>query len=135
MATRKRLSPHFVVEEFDCKDGTKVAERDYNGLEYLCKTYLEPLRAKFGMVTVHSGFRTVLYNAKIGGASKSFHIYTIHDGNDQAADVSCVRGTPAQWHATLNWIRKTKRGGRGGLGLYSNFVHVDLRDYKSDWRG
>jgi uncharacterized protein YcbK (DUF882 family) len=135
MATRKRLSTHFVVEEFDCKDGTKVMARDYNGLSLLCKTYLEPLRAKFGVVRVHSGYRTASYNRKIGGATKSYHIYTIHDGNDQAADISCARGTPAQWHAALNWLRKTKMGGRGGLGLYSNFCHVDLRDYKSDWRG
>jgi len=135
MATRHRLSTHFVVEEFDCKDGSKVMARDYNGLALLCKTYLEPLRAKFGIVTVHSGYRTIAYNRRIGGASKSFHIYTIHDGNDQAADVSCVKGTPAQWHATLNWLRNNKMGGKGGLGLYSSFCHVDLRDYKSDWRG
>jgi len=135
MATRHRLSTHFVVEEFDCKDGSKVMARDYNGLALLCKTYLEPLRAKFGIVTVHSGYRTIAYNRRIGGASKSFHIYTIHDGNDQAADVSCVKGTPAQWHATLNWLRNHKMGGKGGLGLYSSFCHVDLRDYKADWRG
>jgi len=135
MATRKRLSTHFVVEEFDCKDGTKVMARDYNGLSLLCKTYLEPLRAKFGVVHINSGYRTIAYNRKIGGATKSYHIYTIHDGNDQEADISCARGTPAQWHATLNFLRKTKMGGRGGLGLYSNFCHIDLRDYKSDWRG
>ncbi len=135
MATRKRLSTHFVVEEFDCHDGSQVMKRDYDGLTLLCKTYLEPLRAKFGPVTINSGYRTAAYNRKIGGASQSFHVYTIHDGNDQAADVTCAKGTPAQWHSTLNWIRNNKMGGKGGLGLYSNFVHVDLRDYKSDWRG
>jgi uncharacterized protein YcbK (DUF882 family) len=135
MSTRHRLSPHFVVEEFDCHDGTKVMARDYNGLEYLCKTYLEPLRRKYGSVTVNSGFRTAAYNRRIGGASQSFHIYTIHDGNDQAADITCARGTPADWHRTLNWIRQHKRGGKGGLGLYRTFVHCDIRDYKADWRG
>jgi len=135
MATRKRLSPHFTVEEFDCKDGSKVMARDYDGLSLLCKVYLEPLRQKYGSVKIHSGYRTKAYNARIGGASNSYHVYTIHDGNDQAADISCVRGTPAQWHSTLNWIRKNRMKSKGGLGLYSNFVHVDLRDYKSDWRG
>src|SRR4051794_37144855 len=135
MATRHRLSKHFVVEEFDCHDGTKVQRRDYDGLEYLCRKFLEPLRAKYGEVKVHSGFRTQSYNRKIGGARTSFHIYTIHAGNDQAADVSCARGTPKQWHAFLSKIRANKRGGKGGLGLYSTFVHVDIRDYKSDWRG
>lgn len=135
MATRKRLSKHFTVEEFDCHDGTRVSSRDYNGLEYLCKAFLEPLRAKYGQVTIHSGFRTKAYNARIGGASNSMHIYTQHDGNDQAADISCRKGGPKDWHRTLNAIRHRKRGGKGGLGLYSSFVHVDIRDYKADWRG
>jgi uncharacterized protein YcbK (DUF882 family) len=135
MATRHRLSKNFTVEEFDCHDGTKVQRRDYNGLEYLCRVYLEPLRKKYGRVTINSGFRTASYNRKINGASQSYHIYTIHDGNDQAADVRCARGTPADWHRTLNWLRRTKRNGRGGLGLYRTFVHVDIRDYAADWRG
>ena len=135
MATRHRLSKHFTVEEFDCHDGTKVQKRDYGGLEYLCKQYLEPLRDKYGPVKINSGYRTKSYNAKIGGASNSFHIYTIHDGNDQAADITCRKGGPRDWHRTLNAIRNRKRNGRGGLGLYGTFVHVDLRDYKADWKG
>lgn len=133
--TRHRLSEHFVVEEFDCHDGTKVMKRDYAGLEYLCKVYLEPLRQRYGTVTILSGFRTKSWNANVGGASRSYHIYTIHDGNDQAADVKCARGTPVDWHRTLNWIRNHRRNGRGGLGLYRTFCHLDLRDTKADWRG
>lgn len=135
MPTRHRLSTHFVVEEFDCHNGAKVQTRDYNGLAYLCKQYLEPLRAKFGPVTVNSGFRTEAYNASIGGAKNSFHVYTNHDGNDQAADVRCARGNPAQWRNFLAGIRARKRSGKGGLGLYNTFVHVDIRDYKADWSG
>jgi uncharacterized protein YcbK (DUF882 family) len=135
VATRHRLSKHFVVEEFDCHDGTKVSSRQYNGLEYLCKVYLEPLRAKYGSVKINSGYRTVAYNRRIGGASQSFHIYTIHDGNDQAADITCSKGGPRDWHRTLNALRERERGGKGGLGLYPRFVHVDIRDYKADWRG
>jgi uncharacterized protein YcbK (DUF882 family) len=135
MATRHRLSKHFVVEEFDCHDGTKVQKRDYDGLEYLCRKFLEPLRAKYGAVSVHSGFRTTSYNRSVGGASNSFHVYTAHDGNDQAADISCARGNPTQWHAFLRKIRSDKRNGKGGLGLYSTFVHCDIRDEQADWKG
>jgi uncharacterized protein YcbK (DUF882 family) len=135
MATRHRLSKHFTVEEFDCHDGTKVMRRDYKGLEYLCRVYLEPLRKKYGSVHINSGFRTKRYNASIGGASNSMHVYTIHDGNDQAADIVCARGTPRQWHRTLNRLRRRKRNGRGGLGLYPSFVHVDIRDYPANWKG
>jgi uncharacterized protein YcbK (DUF882 family) len=135
MATRHRLSSHFVVEEFDCHDGSCVGGRDHNGLEYLCRKFLEPLRARFGPVHVNSGFRTVSYNRSVGGASNSFHIYSIHDGNDQAADITCQRGSPRLWHAFLADIRDRKRSGNGGLGLYPGFVHVDIRDSRADWRG
>jgi uncharacterized protein YcbK (DUF882 family) len=135
MATRRRLSPHFTVEEFDCHDGTKVQPRDYDGLEYLCRVYLEPLRKKYGPVHINSGYRTRTYNASIGGAKNSYHVYTEHDGNDQACDFTCSRGTPREWHATCAWIRRTKRNNKGGLGLYASFVHTDLRDFKADWTG
>lgn len=135
MATRHRLSPHFVVEEFDCHDGSKVQRRDYAGLEALCRIYLEPMRAKYGPVKVMSGYRSRAHNAAVGGARNSFHVYTIHDGNDQAADIICARGNPTQWASTLNWLRNHKRNGKGGLGIYSTFCHIDMRDYKANWRG
>lgn len=134
MATRHRLSPHFVIEEFDCRDGTKCREADHVGLEYLCRTYLEPLRKKFGPVHINSGYRSKAYNAKIGGAAKSFHIYDEHS-NDQACDITCQKGTPRQWHSTAAWIRTNKRSGRGGLGLYDRFVHIDLREQTANWKG
>lgn len=133
--TRHRLSKHFVVEEFDCKDGTKVRPREYDGLEYLCRQFLEPMRRRFGACSVHSGFRTRSHNANVGGEDRSYHIYPDHDGNDQAADVSFARGTPSQWHAMANAIRRRKRNGRGGLGLYRTFVHLDIRDFAANWRG
>ena len=88
-----------------------------------------------GACTSTAGYRTASYNARIGGASASYHVYTIHDGNDQAADITCAQGTPRDWHRTLAWLRSNKRGGRGGLGLYSTFVHVDIRDYPANWTG
>lgn len=137
MKTRHRLSAHFVIEEFDCKDGTKVRPREFSGLEYHCRQYLEPMRKKFGPCSVHSGYRTPDYNRRVGGVSGSYHIYPEHDGNDQAADVSFARGNPEAWGAFANNIRKTKRNGRGGIGIYptKGFVHIDLRDYQADWRG
>ena len=59
--------------------------------------YLEPMRKRTGRVTIHTGYRTRAYNARIGGASKSYHVYTMHDGNDQAADIRCAKGNPTQW--------------------------------------
>lgn len=133
--TRHRLSKHFVIEEFDCKDGTKVKSREYDGLRYLCRQYLEPMRRQFGPCTVHSGYRTKSWNAQVGGEPNSYHLYPYHDGNDQAGDVSFAQGTSEQWAAFANSIRQRKRGGRGGIGIYRTFVHLDIRDYAANWRG
>jgi uncharacterized protein YcbK (DUF882 family) len=130
-----QLSKNFHSREFNCKDGTPCPRRDYNGLEYLCKTFLEPLRREFGRVTIHSGYRTRAHNARVGGEPNSFHIYTMHDGNDQAADITCERGRPSDWHRKLARIRARRRDGKGGLGLYRTFVHVDIRDFPANWRG
>ena len=131
----KQLTKHFNTREFDCKDGTPVPRRDYNGLEALCRQYLEPMRKKYGRCTIHSGYRTIRHNAAVGGASQSYHCYSRGDGNDQAADVSFAKGNATDWHRTANWLRARKRNGRGGLGKYDSFIHIDLRDFRADWRG
>lgn len=123
-----RPSPNFTYSEFACKDGTPVPKAAYPALEHLCKTYLEPLRAEFGPVYITSGYRHAAYNRAIGGASMSVHIYDYPGRNGQAvaADVTCQRGTPAQWAKFLDRLNP------GGLGTYSSFVHVDNRQLM-DW--
>ncbi len=76
MATRKRLSKNFTIEEFDCHDGTHVPAAAIPALEELCEYILEPLRAKYGPCTVMSGYRTRSYNANTRGSARySQHIY------------------------------------------------------------
>ena len=139
MSTRHRLSEHFVVEEFDCRDGTKVPSRYYKDLERLCHQYLEPLRKKFGSCHVNSGFRTSAYNARIGGARFSFHVYTDRaPGSGVAADVTFARGSVRDWHSYAKRLRSWRRsGGKGGIGYYpqGGFIHVDNRPYAADWYG
>jgi hypothetical protein len=133
--TRHRLSKHFVVEEFDCHDGTKVAKRDYNGLEYLCRVFLEPLRAKYGRVHVNSGFRTAKLQPQ--DRRRVAELPHLHDPRRQRPGRrrDLLKGDPRGWHAYLNSIRRKERGGKGGLGLYSSFVHVDIRDTQANWKG
>lgn len=136
--TRHQLSRNFVVEEFDCKDGTKVPPRYHKALQLLCETYLEPLREKYGICRVHSGFRTTLYNKAVGGASASFHVYTDRSPIEGVAvDVSFARGSVSRWHRSARWLRWRKRKGAGGIGYYprGGFIHLDTRTYNADWEG
>lgn len=120
-----RPSDNFAYSEFNTKDGTPVPTASYPALDHLCQTYLEPLRARFGAIYITSGHRHRAYNAAIGGASQSIHIYD-YPGRPQdavAADIVCATGTPAQWAAFLETLNP------GGLCAYpaSGFVHVDNR--------
>jgi hypothetical protein len=117
----------FRISEFDCKDGTPVPKAAYPALERLCEQVLEPMRARFGACHVNSGYRHRRYNAAIGGASQSEHIYDLTPAS-VAADVTFARGTPAQWAAHARQL------GKGGVGQYRSFVHVD-NGPRRDWWG
>ena len=122
-------SPNFSYAEFDCHNGEKVPAHAKAGLDALCTDVLEPLRAKYGPCTVLSGYRPPAYNASIGGATNSYHLYT--EGRPPAADVTFGKGSPSDWAATA------AENGADGIGTYegSNFVHVDQRGYTSRWSG
>jgi zinc D-Ala-D-Ala carboxypeptidase len=95
-------------------------------LRSLCQEWLEPLRDRFGRVTVHSGHRSAAWNRAVGGAPLSQHVYGEH-GYGVAADVSCERGTPREWFEFLD------RLGAPALGLYDTHVHVDNRRQHARW--
>jgi hypothetical protein len=143
-ATRHRLGPHFVVEEFDSRDGARVPPRHERALRELVHWWLEPLRSEFGPVTVHSGYRSASHNLAIGGASRSVHLLTTpmpnyhgrHALMAAAADVTCAEGSPELWagwaatHRTPHQFLSSRR--RGGIGRYPTFVHLDT-GARRDW--
>jgi uncharacterized protein YcbK (DUF882 family) len=99
----------------------------------------------FGRVTVHSGYRTAAHNLAVGGAKQSVHMLTTALPDRPrgsvtvaaAADVSCATGDPQRWS---DWAREHRQRhhhlawqGRGGVGQYSSFVHLDTASVR-DWR-
>ena len=133
---RNQLTKNFKATEFYCNDGSAVPTAARPALIKLCEVYLEPLRTKFGPCLVNSGYRHVLYNAMIGGAKQSQHIYEM-GFESVAADIRFGKGTPAQWAAYARGLRTQRNNGNGGVGRYdqAGFVHVDNRLYKCDWQG
>lgn len=139
MATRKRLSPNFTIEEFDCNDGRRVPESSIPALKELCVHMLEPLRSKYGSCTVLSGYRHDAYNQGVGGAQFSQHVYD-QGPSSVAADVRFKKGSVAQWTKSARWRFNTKsvwrKRSRGGSGRYlrSGFIHVDSGP-RRNWSG
>lgn len=121
-----KISEHFTLSEMACKDGSDavlVAE------ELMKK--LEKLRSYGNFtITINSGYRTVAYNKKIGGATGSLHT------KGYAADI-IVRKDGEIVNGKLVCCLAQSLG-FGGIGYIStNAVHVDARlsgSYRGDER-
>lgn len=120
-------SPHFRFDEFNCREGGPVPSYMYPHLRALCKDVLEPMRAEFGPAHVNSGHRWRFYNIKIGGALNSFHEYEMRK-SQPASDVTFANGSPSEWAAYARQL------GKGGVGQYTTFCHVDTGP-RRDWWG
>lgn len=79
-AASRRLSEHFTLGEFT-RSGTAIRCRvenvptaaDVARLEALCLNVLEPLRRRFGVLRVTSGYRSERLNSLVGGVATSQH--------------------------------------------------------------
>lgn len=117
----KMLSPHFKVREFACKDGS-----DTIFISPELVNVLEQIRTYFNApITINSGYRTVPYNKKVGGATYGQHQYGL------AADIVVKGHTPAE----VAKYAETILVGTGGIGIYGSFTHIDVRAVKSRWNG
>lgn len=119
----QKITEHFTLEEFHCKDGTPYPkEWIRDRLISLCKLYLEPIRAAFNKpITITSGYRTKAYNNKVSKSKFSQHI------QGRAADFK-VAGVPARKVAEK--VKEMMTKGiipKGGIGTYPSWTHVDSR--------
>ena len=115
-----RLSPHFTREEFACNH---CGQLPYDPPQPLLDL-LESVRTHFNAPTiVLSGYRCETHNKNVGGAKKSKHLKGI------AADIAVKDVHPHLVHAYLAKILK----GKGGLGKYPTFTHVDVRGTPARW--
>jgi hypothetical protein len=119
-AQRNQPSEHFTYAEFDCNDGTPHPEASEPAIKALCEQVLEPQRSRFGTVHINSGYRTPAYNAAIGGATNSVHIYSAHPAA-VAADHTCASGSATDWF-------NNTAGKADGRGRYGSFHHADNRN-------
>jgi hypothetical protein len=146
--TRHSLSPNFIIEEFDCRDGSEVPARLERDIALLVAVWLQPMRDEFGPLHVVSGYRTPQHNKRVGGARFSVHLLRTdlpaRKGGSvaKAAAGDIVGRRPgATPRALAAWARRHRarhaqlgRAGRGGIGEYATFVHVDTGPLR-DWRG
>ena len=128
-----RLSEKFSLQEFTKSqtairqgiDNTPGEEHLANAKE-LFSNVVQPVRDKFGVTVINSGYRGPALNEAVGGASKSQHC------KGQAVDIECP-GTPN--FDVADWIQENLDFAQLILEFYtpgipdSGWVHVS---YKSD---
>jgi uncharacterized protein YcbK (DUF882 family) len=112
----RQISLHFTEDEFRCKCCGMII------VNPILIRQLEALRHALGdkPINVSSGYRCLNHNRAVGGSPRSQHLY----GN--AADIYVSGISPKEL---------AKQAGEffDGIGIYEDFVHVDVRGYPARW--
>jgi hypothetical protein len=156
-----RVSPHFTLKQFLCKEDTTRSFPKYvllkERLPLKLEAVLERVNAMgFAVETLHvmSGFRTPFYNHAIGDAKYSMHqwggaadVYVDPLKNDRMADLNHDGQVDIQdsrlLYDEIERLLASKELARfqGGLAFYPGtsahppFVHVDVRGTAARWKG
>ena len=113
------LCTNFKVREFRCQDGSDVILIHPDLVKVLQK-----IRTHFARpVKLNSAYRTPSHNKKVGGETFSQHQY------GTAADVVVTGVSPKKVAQYVETLLPNK----GGIGIYSNFTHIDCRSKKARW--
>lgn len=131
-------SEHLTWAEMACKDDPDPAKRTPYPHEWrsdraveLAKAF-ERIRELCGFpLIVNSGYRTAVYNDRIGGAAKSQHV------EGRALDLCPSPNTkPNRQKLKLAAYKARDEGLFTGIAIYPSFVHIDVRPgRKVTWQG
>lgn len=123
-----KLTNNFSRQEFDCKDGTIVPAKYLSNVKELADN-LQVLRDYLNVpVSVTgSGYRTIVHNKKIGGAKNSQHLTA------SGADINADSYNPKQLAEAIELLILKGKMKQGGIGVYNEFVHYDIRGTKARW--
>lgn len=124
-----QLTENFALHEFRCNDGTDVPAEYMDNVQLLADN-LQIIREEINkpMILI-SGYRSPEYNKSIGSRPTSQHRLA------KAADIVIKDIAPVElWKIILRLI-KEKKIHSGGVGLYTTFVHYDVRGRNARWYG
>lgn len=123
----QKLSKSFSIEEFNSKDGAEMPPDVLENIKKLAKN-LQVIRDEIGKpIKINSAYRSPAHNKAVGGVKNSMHV------KGKAADIVVTGVTPTQLAAVIFKLIEQKKISQGGVGIYPNFVHYDIRGTKARW--
>lgn len=118
-------TPNFSRRELACKCGCKPIPAGIDANLARLARALQELRDLAGVpLIVTSGYRCPAHNQAVGGAPGSQHMHGL------AADIWSKHLTPKE---LADLAEKIPAFANGGIGLYSRWVHVDVRNGRARW--
>jgi uncharacterized protein YcbK (DUF882 family) len=121
-----KLTNNFNLNEFN-KHNFPLTETILRNIQELAKN-LQVLRDEVKKpIKITSGYRDPSFNKKIGGATQSRHI------TGQAADLKIEGYTPKQVASIIEKLIAAGKMKQGGLGIYSTWIHYDVRGTAARW--
>lgn len=123
-----KLTKNFNRQEFDCKDGTIVPEKYLKNVQEVADN-LQVLRnyLEVPVSVTGSGYRSPSHNKKVKGAKFSQHLTA------SGADINAEGYEPKQLAEVIELLILKGKMKQGGIGVYPNFVHYDIRGTKARW--
>jgi len=123
-----QLTRNFNLSEFQSKDGANMPSHVFNNVVKLA-VELQKIRDRFNSsLVITSGYRSPEHNANTpGAASNSKHMEGI------AADFYVIGRTSLEVYNEIENMIQEGLVPEGGLGLYHNRVHYDIRGTRARW--
>lgn len=111
-----KVDRFFCLDEFECPCCHRVM------LHLVLLRKLSALRQAIGRpLIITSGYRCKQYNRKVHGVKTSYHLFGL------AVDVT----VPSMNMSNL--LKYAKNIMFGGIGIYDNFLHLDIRSDQEFW--
>ena len=126
-----KITAHFSLDEFKCRDGSQVPDHLLGNVRLLCMC-LERIRKEYDKpIKVISGYRSLEYNRKINSKDTSKHVQAL------AADIVIDGEKPTQIAIKIEELIAAGELPSGcGVGTYQGrFTHFDPRPDRARWSG
>jgi len=121
------MTKNFSKEEFDCNDGSEMPINVYHNMVKVANQ-LQVLRDELKKpIHINSAYRSEDYNKQIGGVKNSQHIM------GRAADIAIKGMTPIEVSKVIERLISNGDMLQGAIGIYSSFVHYDIRGERRRW--